>query len=213
MRKVLLALVLTATGGCNFYYNEVPSPDDLMHAVPWFDHMIASKAVHPYASDSMPRYTPAGTVPYGDDEPDWGTPNLAGAMPLYGFDTLKAAAVTRPTGMRSAGSSVPGVVRTGEELFVTYCSVCHGPAGNGQGTVRVGAPPLNTAVVAGRSDGYLYSVVRYGRNLMPPYGDKIVRRDERWLVVDYVRSLQGTAAPVAPPAASPAATPPAGGTN
>ncbi len=101
-------------------------------------------------------------------------------------------------------------MRSGEELFITYCSVCHGPAGNGQGTVRMGAPALNTAVVAGRSDGYLYSVVRYGRNLMPPYGDKIVRRDERWRVVDYVRSLQG-AVTTAPVPAAP--VPAAGGSN
>ena len=207
MRKALLALALAGTAGCNFYYNEVPSPDDLMHAIPWFDHMIASKAVHPYASDSVPRYTPLGTVPYGDDEADWGVVGGSPAMPLYGFDTLKLHLAMRPTGAATAGSSVPGVVRTGEELFVTYCAVCHGPSGNGQGTVKVGAPPLTTASVAGRSDTYLYSIIRYGRNLMPPYGDKIVRRDERWLVVDYVRSLQGA---VAAPADT---TPAAGGTN
>ena len=40
MRKVLLAAVLLGTGGCNWWYNEVPSPDQLMHKVPCFDHMI-----------------------------------------------------------------------------------------------------------------------------------------------------------------------------
>ena len=208
-RKLALVALLAGVGGCNFYYNEVPSPDDLMHAIPWFDHMIASKAVHPYMSDSLPRVTPAGTVPIGDVEGEWGTPNMGGAMPIYGFDIARADAVTRPVGSATAGASVPGVIRTGEELFSTYCSVCHGPAGNGQGTVKMGAPPLNTATIAGRSDGYIYSVIRYGRNLMPPYGDKIVRRDERWLVVDYVRSLQGAAAP----AAAATAPTPAGGGN
>ncbi len=208
MRKILLAALLASTSGCNWYYNEVPSPDALMHAIPWFDHMIASKAVHPYMTDTVPRITPAGTVPLGDVEGDWDAANLTGAMALYGFDVDRANALVRPASTDSAslsGSSVPGVVRTGEELFITYCAVCHGPAGNGQGAVRMGAPALNTATVAGRSDGYLYSVIRYGRNLMPPYGDKIVRRDERWRVVDYVRSLQGGAAAAPAPAA--------GGTN
>lgn len=204
MRKILLAALLAGTGGCNWYYNEVPSPDALMHAIPWFDHMIASKAVHPYMTDSVPRETPAGTVPFGDVEGDWNNANMTGAMALYGFDVDRANALVRPANTDStgaAGSSVPAVVRSGEELFNTYCMVCHGPAGNGQGAVRMGAPPLNTAVVAGRSDGYVYSVIRYGRNLMPPYGDKIVRRDERWRVVDYVRSLQGAVVTAPVPAA------------
>ncbi|MEO5825633.1 MAG: cytochrome c, partial [Gemmatimonadales bacterium] len=173
MRKILLAALLAGTGSCNWYYNEVPSPDALMHAIPWFDHMIASKAVHPYMTDSVPRITPANTVPLGDTEGDWNAANMTGAMALYGFDVDRANALVRPTNADSAGtagSSVPAVLRTGEELFNTYCMVCHGPAGSGQGAVRMGAPPLNTAVVAGRSDGYIYSVIRYGRNLMPPYG-------------------------------------------
>ena len=65
-------------------------------------------------------------------------------------------------------------------------------------------PPLLTPVARGWSDGYLYSIVRYGRAGMPQYGDKIIRRDERWAVVDYVRSLQ---------AASPLPAAPAGGTK
>jgi mono/diheme cytochrome c family protein len=75
----------------------------------------------------------------------------------------------------------------------------------------MGAPALTTATITGRSDGYIYSVIRYGRNLMPPYGDKIVRRDERWLVVDYVRSLQAAQPPA--DASSPSAAAPAGGSN
>ena len=55
----------------------------------------------------------------------------------------------------------------------------------------------------GYNDGYLYSMVRYGRLLMPQYGDKIVRIDERWAVVDYVRSLQAKSpAPAPTPAAA-----------
>jgi hypothetical protein len=45
---------------------------------------------------------------------------------------------------------------------------------------------------------------------MPRYGDKIVRPDDRWAVVNYVRSLQA-AAPDST-AARPPAAPAAGGT-
>jgi mono/diheme cytochrome c family protein len=188
-RKVLWTLALLGTAGCNFWYNEVPSPDDFMHAVPWFDHMIVSKAVHPYESAAVPRNTPKGIVPITGAEADWGTPNFSGPIPIYGFDAARADQVTRPAGL------TPLPAARGEELFVTYCAMCHGPAGAGGGTVPAVAPALNpphlvSDRVAGFTDGYIYSMIRYGRGLMPPYGDKVVRQDERWAIVDYVRSLQ-----------------------
>ena len=45
---------------------------------------------------------------------------------------------------------------------------------------------LLTPTARAWSDGYLYSMVRYGRGIMPMYGDKIVRRDERWAVVGFL---------------------------
>ena len=48
-------------------------------------------------------------------------------------------------------------------------------------------------VIAGRTDGHIYSYIRYGGPLMPQYGDKITRIEDRWAVVDYVRSLTPTA--------------------
>jgi len=66
---------------------------------------------------------------------------------------------------------------------------------------------LLTAQARAYKDGYIYSMLRYGRNRMPQYGDKIVRPDERWAVVDYVRSLQAKAPVTAAPGAAPAAAP------
>src|SRR5690606_20307625 len=82
--RVVLALAgALAAGGCNWWYNDVPSPDDLMKVVPWFDHMITSPAVHPYETAGVPRTTPPGTVPVGDTEPDvgaaWATGDFAAA--------------------------------------------------------------------------------------------------------------------------------------
>lgn len=190
MRKLGLALMLLGTAGCNFWYNEVPSPDDLMHRIPWFDHMLGSRAMYPYQSADIPRNTPAGIVPIGGADADWrvGDPTAA-PMPVYNFDTTVANAYSRPVGLPVVAAN------RGAALFVTYCSMCHGPAGAGGGTVQMGAPPLATPRVAGFSDGYLYSIIRYGRGLMPQYGDKIVRREERWAVVDYIRSLQSGAQP------------------
>ena len=185
-RRLTFAILLLGLGGCNWWYNEVPSPDDLMHRVPWFDHMLLSKGVHPYQRIDIPRNTPAGVVPMGGGEREWRVGDPAAAFPVYGFDTLVANALQHPTGPAKVGA------RGGEELFNTYCAVCHGFQGAADGTVTPynGAPSLLTANARHWADGYLYSIIRYGRAGMPQYGDKIVRPDERWAVVDYVRSLQ-----------------------
>jgi hypothetical protein len=47
-----------------------------------------------------------------------------------------------------------------------------------------------TPRAAGFSDGYLYSIIRYGRGIMVPYGDKIFQQEDRWRVVNYLRTLQ-----------------------
>lgn len=194
-RKTLSALLLLGLGGCNWWYNEVPSPDDLMHVVPWFDHMILSKGVHPYQRMNIPRNTPAGVVPMGGGERDWRLGDPFAAFPIYAFDTLVANALQHPTTPPKVGA------RSGQELYDIYCAMCHGFQGAADGTVTPfnGAFSLLTANARHWSDGYLYSIIRYGRAGMPQYGDKIVRPDERWAVVDYVRSLQAKS-PLPPPA-------------
>ena len=177
-RRLLAAAVALVVGGCNWYYNTLPSPDDLMKAVPWFDHMIKSRAVHPYQRADIPRTTVPGTVPITGGEPNdsalfkRGNPSLAD----------KTVNPTDPA----------ATLVKGDTLYHTFCAVCHGAAGAGDGTVgpRVGAPSLLTDKARAYSDGYLYSMIRYGRGLMPRYGDKAYRREDRWAIVNYVRKLQ-----------------------
>ena len=87
----------------------------------------------------------------------------------------------------------------GEEVFNRACSPCHGTAGDGTGPVtRSGIPPFSLLVTSAMSltDGYIYSIIRVGRGIMPPYGHQISHYD-RWHVVNYVRQLQGPQAAVA----------------
>ena len=182
-QSVTLAAVLLA--GCDFYYDRVPSPDDLLKLVPWFDHMITSPAVHPYESGAVPRNTVPGTVPINRLEGDWGTAWNNGQFEV-------ADAIRNPL------ADSAGAIALGDGLYQIYCAVCHGQAGAANGTVgpRMGAPSLLTAQARGRSDGHLYSLIRYGRGVMPRYGDKIPSAEARWAVVMYVRKLQADA-PVA----------------
>jgi mono/diheme cytochrome c family protein len=199
MARSRLVLAVLLLGGCNWYYDTLPSPDDLMKAIPWFDHMITSRAVHPYARADLPRNTVPGTVPITGGEADWSREFLAG-------NPATADRLANPTLADSAGMA--GSVIHGDTLYQTFCAVCHGSRGAGDGTVgpRMGAPPLLSDRARAFSDGYLYSIVRYGRGLMPRYGDKLYRQADRWAIVNYLRSLQGGGAqpPVLPSSRLPA---------
>ena len=52
----------------------------------------------------------------------------------------------------------------------------------------------------GRSDGYIYAIVKAGRGLMPSY--RRIPPEDRWAVVHYVRQLQGQGGTAAPAAAT-----------
>lgn len=196
LRPALAILGALSLGGCNWYYNTLPSPDDAMKLVPWFDHMIKSPAIHPYKRADIPRNTVPGSIPITKTEGDWSADWTAGTW-------APADKIVNPT-------DPAATLAVGDSLYHIYCTVCHGAAGaaNGPVTPKIGAPSLLTPKARGLSDGHVYSLIRYGRGVMPRYGDKIVKPEERWAIVNYVRKLQADQ-PL--PVAGPAAT--AGGTK
>jgi mono/diheme cytochrome c family protein len=204
-----VALLALLCGACDWYYYRLPSPDDLWHVIPWFDHMIHARYIRPYETQTVPRNTPPGTVPVSGGEPDWSAEWVAGKA-------ATANALRNPFAAGAGNASPPGpripiipreIEAAGDTLYQNFCSVCHGPTGNADGTVssQIGAPSLLTARARAYTDGYIYSIIRYGRGVMPRYGDKVYAPVERWAIVNHVRKLQrqspappGTAAPVPP---------------
>ena len=63
LETLALTVLTLMCGACDYYYYRIPSPDDLWHIIPWFDHMIQARYIHPYETQNVPRNTPAGTVP------------------------------------------------------------------------------------------------------------------------------------------------------
>ena len=81
----------------------------------------------------------------------------------------------------------------GKELFNIYCAICHGPQGNGKGTLVqrekiLGVPSYDDA---GRAitEGSVYHVMYYGLNAMGSYASQ-TSIEERWLIDHYVMSLK-----------------------
>lgn len=180
MRRNLAIAGLLLLAGCNWYYDKVPSPDDLMKRIPWFDHMVGSRAIFPYSRRDVPRTTPPGAVPITGAELDW-------RAEFKGNVFTTANRIRNPIAPQA-------MLEKGDTLYHTFCSVCHGPTGAGNGPVgmRMGAPSLLTDRARAFSDGYIYSYIRYGGlTIMPLYGDKIFRPADRWALVNYLRNLQG----------------------
>lgn len=82
----------------------------------------------------------------------------------------------------------------GRKYYQINCQVCHGDAGAGDGpATKFGMPGIGIAtdMTKGRTDGYIFGMMRNGRGLMPPYNR--IEEIDRWDVVNYVRGLQGLA--------------------
>jgi mono/diheme cytochrome c family protein len=89
----------------------------------------------------------------------------------------------------------PEVMELGQQRFNTYCSPCHGRAGNGKGIVAARSTWIPSSLVDDRvkgfSDGDIFDVITHGRRTMPAYRFQITEHD-RWAIVAYVRALQRT---------------------
>ena len=193
-----LAALTLSTTSCDFYYHRLPSPDDLWHVI----------------RGSITWSMPATFIP---TRPIW-FPAIPGvSVPVSGGEPLVAEWVSGKTTTANAlkhplaatahppGPSVPVIPRefeaAGDTLYQNFCTVCHGVTGNADGPVsrQMGAPSLLTPRARGYADGYLYSIIRYGRGVMPRYGDKVHTPADRWAIVNYLRRLQRAGAPVAAP--------------
>ncbi len=81
----------------------------------------------------------------------------------------------------------------GKALYNSFCSACHGAAGEGDGKVSQkykGVANLKGAAYANLSAGHIFHVITNGKGLMWPHGSQL-NADERWKVVHFVHQLMG----------------------
>ena len=89
-------------------------------------------------------------------------------------------------------------LKRGQELYETFCGICHGNDGGGNGWIYENgaypAAPRNFLVQewADTSAGTYYHSIMHGKNVMGAYKDKI-SYEERFQVIHYIRALQAKA--------------------
>jgi len=175
---VSTVFILVTTTGCWEQWSE-----------DWFPQMKWQKAVQAFEAtgfDGAPSgFSPAaGTVPVSGRTPDLGRMDLEGT-----------AALVNPRDPKDFRS-----IENGREQYDIFCSTCHGAHGMGDGPVSLtgeikgpfaGVFPL-VGLVSGRTDGYIFNVIRLGGGgfpglRMPDY--RRIPEQDRWDIVNYVRFL------------------------
>ena len=146
-------------------------------------------------------------------DPDQANPNFkdgktaqkppAGTIPV-GFVTFDYP--NNKDGYEKAGAEVkntlpqtPANLAEGKELFISFCSPCHGMNGQGDGLVVAHGFPPPPSYSSGQSsrggamkdltDGKIYHTITYGVNAMGSYASQLAP-EERWKVIMYVHHLQ-----------------------
>ena len=168
----LLLLVTANSFGCWEQWSEE-----------WWPQMKWQKAIQAYERVKYRDQIAAFSPPDGAVAIDAEAPLLPQYDP--GVDALVNP--TNPADFKS--------VERGQKIYTTYCITCHGAAGMGDGPVSMASPqrgpfagvfPLVTAM--GRSDGYIFNLIRGGGQRMPSYNR--IPPEDRWHLVNYVRYLQ-----------------------
>ena len=161
-------------------------------ACSWFTDMRDQPAIQPWdsvADTVAPRGQPVNSVPVtGLTTPGYtfsyaALPNVVDSMSVL---------VNPKNPANLSATEFDSSLANGHRYYQQNCSVCHGDAGNGLGpTTKYGVPAIGLigSSTKGRTDGYIYGMMRNGRGSMPSYNR--IEEPDRWDVVNYLRGLQG----------------------
>jgi len=81
----------------------------------------------------------------------------------------------------------------GKSLYSQHCKSCHGKEGYGDGPKakdqKGDLGDFSTAEYQAQTDGELFYKSSFGRDDMPEYTKKMPDDEDRWLIVNYMRTL------------------------
>lgn len=82
----------------------------------------------------------------------------------------------------------------GKSLYMKHCKSCHGKEGYGDGPKAEEQDgdlgDFSTAEFQKQTDGELFYKTSFGRNDMPEYVKKMPEDNDRWLIVNYMRTME-----------------------
>ncbi len=111
--------------------------------------------------------------------------NSLGYLPyrLKAFELEESAEVQNPVELTDQ------VLAEGQQLYLQYCSACHGAGGEGDGKVGAvigGVANLKGGAYIDLPEGHIFHVITNGKGRMLPHGSQI-SQERRWKIVHYVK--------------------------
>lgn len=96
--------------------------------------------------------------------------------------------------MKNPVACDPASIAEGKALYNTHCKSCHGTKGLGDGPkaaqLKTEAGNFSKADFQSQTDGTLFYKTTEGRDDMPNFKKKIPDADERWSLVNFMRTLK-----------------------
>ena len=175
-----LLMVATALGGCGATSQQ--------RAYEYMPDMARGPAYKAFAPNSVTR--DGLTL----QQPVVGT--IARGYRPFHYGPGEAEAVRAGKELANPYHATAQTLEEGKALYQTYCVVCHGERGHGDGPIAGKIPPPPSYVsdrLTQFPEGRIFHVITMGSGKMPSYAAQL-SADERWKVVTYVHtSLQGLA--------------------
>ena len=134
---------------------------------------------NPYLSAGMTmQLPPEGAIPRG--------------YHLLRYDTTETSLARAGEDLKNPYTPGQEVLDRGKHVFETFCLICHGTAGAGDGPIipkYPNPPSFRTEQSLNRKDGEMFVIISRGRRNMPSYASQVSWED-RWKVILYIRQLQ-----------------------
>jgi len=139
--------------------------------------MAEQVSIQPFNTNSL-RMPPAGSVAVESYDP---VPDRMAIEQIGGYDNPIEA--------------TEDSITRGSELYQIYCQICHGKdmkmdPENMTAVQQKGMMGLPASVVNMRSDAYIYATISNGSGGLMPRQDFNLSPEERWHVINYIRSLK-----------------------
>lgn len=179
---LLIGAVIISCGDDNTKRGKVYMPDMAYSRAyeTYTDHSnLAAKGVN---YNNLPV---AGTVARGEEMPYHLTNDSAGYA--------QSANVLSPIAKMNDAEMVEA-----ERIYLINCAICHGPKLDGNGPLYKGgqgpypakpATLVGDPVIEAKTEGTIYHVLTYGKNLMGSYASQLDRK-QRWMVAQYIKAKQ-----------------------
>jgi len=175
MKALIFVFILSVVGGCK---------DPKKTGLEFLPNMVHSKAFEAYSENPLApdkrtnMLPPKGSI-------------AKGFLPHHLENTIESAEKAAIQLHNPFPATEENLAR-GKFIYQTYCLVCHGETGDGDGPLipKFPSPPsYQSNRVKNYPAGRLFHIITMGSGQMPSHGAQILEKD-RWMLVHYIQTLQ-----------------------